>query len=344
MEEAEYDARSDVPEPIALAAAAFAEQAEKLRVSDEETVELMLECSWFARVAGRFDADSFRTHIRPEEKKKRIEVKLWCFAPHKYIDRLFKRVGGAALFSATLAPIDFYAKLLAVPDKDLWLSLESPFPRENLFTARIPVSVKFHDRQRTMEQVVSVIHGMAAAHPGNYLAVFPSHMYLTQAFKYYRMRFPGDYAICQEAHMSEKSRQDFIARFEAGPKYSMVAFIVLGGVFAEGVDLPDDRLSGAAIVSTGIPQPNPESELLRELYDDGFEGGTDAAYTYPGFRRVLQAAGRVIRTETDRGVVLLLDQRYGAEKYQELMPSHWRLQKISSMSKLNFQLNRFWEG
>jgi len=102
--------------------------------------------------------------------------------------------------------------------------------------------------------------------------------------------------------------------------------------------------AGAAIISTGIPQPNPESELLRELYDDGFEGGTDAAYTYPGFRRVLQAAGRVIRTETDRGVVLLLDQRYGAEKYQELMPSHWRLQKISSMSKLNFQLNRFWES
>ena len=124
----------------------------------------------------------------------------------------------------------------------------------------------------------------------------------------------------------------------------MLAFIVLGGVFAEGVDLPDDLLSGAAIISTGIPQPNPESELLREMYDDGFEGGTDAAYTYPGFRRVLQAAGRVIRTESDRGVVLLLDERYAAEKYLELMPSHWRLQKITSMSALNCKLNCFWEG
>ena len=122
----------------------------------------------------------------------------------------------------------------------------------------------------------------------------------------------------------------------------MVAFIVLGGVFSEGVDLPDERLSGAAIVSTGIPQVNPESELLRELYDDGFEGGTDAAYTYPGFRRVLQAAGRVIRTESDRGVVLLLDARYAAEKYLELTPAHWQLRKISSMSALNRQLNAFW--
>jgi Rad3-related DNA helicase len=110
-----------------------------------------------------------------------------------------------------------------------------------------------------------------------------------------------------------------------------------------GVDLPDDLLSGAAIVSTGIPMVNPESEMLRELYDDGMEGGYDAAYTYPGFRRVLQAAGRVIRTETDRGVVLLLDARYGSEKYLNLMPPHWNLRKFTSMSKLNAALKAFWK-
>ena len=143
--------------------------------------------------------------------------------------------------------------------------------------------------------------------------------------------------------MSEDARSEFIAAFENAPKESMLAFIVLGGVFAEGVDLPEERLSGAAIVSTGIPQPNPESELVRELYDDGFEGGTDAAYTYPGYRRVLQAAGRVIRTENDRGTVLLIDQRYAAEKYQELAPSHWRVRKTGSMSALNERLRNFWK-
>ena len=344
LEDAEYDARREAPKELVLAAAAFADQAEKLRVSEEDTVELMLECNWFVRVAKQFDEQAYRALVRPEGTGKHIEVKLWCYAPEKYLDRTFSRVGGAALFSATLAPIDFYARLLAVPEKKRWLKLESPFPKENLFVARIPVSVRYRTRNETMEHVVRVIHAMSEAHTGNYIACFPSHAYLMQACKYYCTRFPGEQVICQESHMTEEKRQKFIAKFRSNPERSMVAFIVLGGVFAEGVDLPDDLLSGAAIVSTGMPQVNPESELLRELYDDGFEGGTDAAYTYPGFRRVLQAAGRVIRTETDRGVVLLLDERYSAEKYLELMPDHWQVHKITSMSALNRRLNAFWEG
>lgn len=342
--DAEYDARSTVPEAIVQAAAAFADQAEKLRVSDDDTVELMLECNWFVRVAKQFNEEIYRTLIRPEGANGRIEVKLWCYAPEKFLDRSFGRVGGAALFSATLAPLDFYAKMLAVPEKKRWLRLESPFPKENLLVARLPISVRYRDRAETMEKVVQVVHAMAAAHPGNYLACFPSHAYLMQAYKYYCTRFPGEHVIAQESHMSEEKRRRFIAQFKAGAQESMVAFIVLGGVFSEGVDLPDDLLSGAAIISTGIPQVNPEAELLRELYDDGFEGGTDAAYTYPGFRRVLQAAGRVIRTETDRGTVLLLDERYAAEKYQELMPPHWRVRKITSLDALNRQLQAFWMG
>lgn len=341
VEGAEYDALREVPEDVVRAASEFAEQAEKLRVTEEKTVEMMLDCAWFARTAQRFDEDCYRTLIRPEQNG-HIEVRIWCFAPEKKIDAVLKRVGGAAMFSATLAPMDFYAKLLAVPDPAGWLSLESPFPRENLFVARLPVSVKFRDRAETMEQVCRAIHAMTEAHPGNYLACFPSHAYLTQAYGYYRARFPDERVICQQTCMSEAARAEFITAFERAPARSMVAFIVLGGVFAEGVDLPDDRLSGAAIVSTGIPQPNPECELLREFYDDGFEGGSDAAYTYPGFRRVLQAAGRVIRTENDRGTVLLIDQRYAAEKYEEIMPAHWRVHKITRMSALNERLRMFW--
>ena len=119
---------------------------------------------------------------------------------------------------------------------------------------------------------------------------------------------------------------------------------VLGGVFAEGVDLPEDRLSGAAIVSTGIPQIGFERGLLQELYDDGFGTGYDVAYTYPGIRRVLQAAGRVIRTENDRGVVLLLDTRYDGEKVRELLPNHWRLERIQKMELLRKRLKDFWKA
>lgn len=339
--DAEYEARRDVPEEMIRAAEGFAELAEKLRIGDEELVLLAQEAAWFARVGKRFDEDSYRLLIRPDGAY--IEAKLWCFAPEKHLEKLFSRVGGAALFSATLTPIDFYASLLAVPDRQAWLKLESPFPQENLFAARIPISVKFRDREDSMEQVVRVIRAMAQAHTGNYMACFPSHQYLMQAYRYYRIRFPEDSVFCQEAKMSEKRRMEFISAFRPSPEKSTIGFVVLGGVFSEGVDLPDDLLSGAAIVSTGIPMVNPEAEMLREVYDDGMDGGYDAAYTYPGFRRVLQAAGRVIRTETDRGVVLLLDARYGSEKYLSLMPPHWKLRKFASMSKLNAALRTFWK-
>lgn len=340
--DAEYDAMSAPPEGLAQAASAFSDRVEALRLSDENTLELARACAWFARVARRFDDAAYRALIRPEGENDHIEVKLWCFAPEKYLDRLFARVGGVALFSATLKPIEFYAAQLAVTDKNRLLTLESPFPRENLFVARLPVSVKFRDRASTMEPVARVLHAMIEAHPGNYLACFPSHAYLKQAAAYYRTRYPDDEILCQQSGMGEDRRAAFLAAFRPGRQRSMLVFIVLGGVFSEGVDLPDDLLSGAAIISTGIPMVNPESELLRELYDDGFEGGTDAAYTYPGYRRVLQAAGRVIRSETDRGVVLLLDERYAAEKYRELAPSHWQVRRITSMSALNRQLRAFW--
>ena len=142
--------------------------------------------------------------------------------------------------------------------------------------------------------------------------------------------------------MPERARLAFIERFESAPTRSLVAFIVLGGVFAEGVDLPDDRLSGAAIVSTGIPQLSTERELLQEQLDDGDGGGHDAAYVYPGLRRVLQAAGRVIRTETDRGVVLLMDMRYRQEKYRLLMPPHWEVRDVKKLSTLKSELEAFW--
>ena len=144
-------------------------------------------------------------------------MRLWCFAPEKYLDRSYSRVGGVALFSATLAPMDFYGKILAAPDRDGWLQLESPFPRENLFVARLPVSVRYRDRNETMEQVTRIIHAMSQAHRGNYLACFPSHAYLMQAYKYYCTRYPGERAVCQESHMSEGKRRRFIELFEQNP-------------------------------------------------------------------------------------------------------------------------------
>ena len=341
-EDQEPEALSDLPETVLEAAKRFAEVAGELQSPEPDVREFIFDVQWFVNVSKRFDPDCYRAMVLPQDKW--LWVRLWCFDPSKHLRRALSRVGGAALFSATLAPMYFYAQQLGADGEgDAALQLESPFPRENLRVFRLPVSVSMRDRERTQHAVAQVIHAMAEAKTGNYIACFPSYAYMTQIFRHYRMLWPYDAAICQEAHMTEGQRMAFIDRFQPAPKKSLVAFIVLGGVFAEGVDLPDDRLSGAAIVSTGMPQLSFERETLRELLDDADDGGTDAAYTYPGLRRVLQAAGRVIRTETDRGVVILMDLRYRQEKLRELMPPHWDVVDVGKLSDLNRRLAAFWK-
>ena len=342
--DAEPEALSEIPEAFLLAAQTFADAAEQLQSPEPEVGKLMLDAAWFARVARQFDETRYRVMILPEGK--RICVRLWCYDPSEHLRKVFQRVGGAALFSATLAPMDHYARQLGLDagGADVLLRLESPFPPENLLALKLPVSVKFNDRERTLGAVVQILHAMVQAHPGNYLACFPSFAYLNQAFERYRFTFPDDFAMRQQSAMDEAARTQFIECFEEHPTRSMLAFIVLGGVFAEGVDLPDDRLSGAAIVSTGIPQIGFERSMLQELYDDGFGTGYDVAYTYPGMRRVLQAAGRVIRTETDRGVVLLMDTRYDGEKVRELLPPYWRVERMKKLEQLKNRMKDFWDG
>lgn len=343
QEEAEPEALSELPEAYPQAAQRFADAAGQIQSPEPEVTDLMLDAAWFARLARQFDETRYRALILPEGK--RVGVRLWCYDPSEALRTALGRVGGTALFSATLAPMDFYARQMGldVRGTDSMLRLESPFPPENLLAVRLPVSVRFGDRERTLDAVVQVVHAMAQAHPGNYLACFPSFAYLNQAYERYRFFFPDDAVMRQTPAMDEAARRRFIECFDPAPARSMVAFIVLGGVFAEGVDLPEDRLSGAAVVSTGIPQIGFERGLMQELFDDGFGTGYDVAYTYPGIRRVLQAAGRVIRTERDRGVVLLLDTRYDMENVRQLLPSHWRLERIRRMDALKARLKDFWQ-
>ena len=339
--DAEQESLRELPAEIVEAVRRFAGIAEELEPVEPEVVEFVYDAQWFVRVAKQFDEASYRALVQPGEKY--LAVRLWCFDPSRHLKRALSRVGGAALFSATLTPMDYYAEALGADgEADERLRLESPFPRENLLALRMPVAVGLKDRERTLNAVARVINAMASAKCGNYLACFPSYAYMTQAFRHYRLLFPYDDVICQESQMSERARQDFIERFQSAPRRSLVAFVVLGGVFAEGVDLPDDKLLGAAIVTTGIPQISFERELLREQLNDADDGGYDAAYTYPGLQRVIQAAGRVIRTDEDRGVVLLMDMRYGQEKYRALMPPHWDVADVKKMSELNESLRRFW--
>ena len=338
----EPEAYAQAPNALVDAAQRFVDEITDIGPSEPELVDLMYEAIWFVRTARRFDETAFRALKLPQGK--RFAVRLWCYNPAEHIHRTLNRVGGAALFSATLAPMNHYAAQMGLElnGADEALRLESPFPPRNQLTLRLPVSVKLSDRARTMEAVAQVLHGMTEAHTGNYLACFPSFAYMEAAFARYRMNWPDDRAIAQRGFMNEKARAEFIAAFEERPKRSLLAFVVLGGVFAEGVDLPGERLSGAAVVSTGMPQLDYERGLMAELYDDGFGAGGDVAYTYPGLRRVLQAAGRVIRTETDRGVVLLIDTRYDSEAIRELLPANWHPARVRKLDDLKRRLAAFW--
>ncbi len=308
-----------------------------------QLVRLMLDAMWYCRRHGEFDEAESRALKSPDGKY--LEAKLMCVNPAGHIDKCLARVGGAVLFSATLTPADFYARELAVDEKngDALLSLPSPFPPENQLTLLMELPTRFRAREQTLSEVARAIREMAAAKVGNYIACFPSHAYLGMAFERFREMYPDVRAVRQGGKMSEPERAAFLEAFSPAPEASMVAFIALGGVFAEGVDLPGDRLVGAAIVSVAIPQICQEREVIREIMDDGEDGGYDFAYTYPGFRRVLQAAGRVIRTDTDRGVVLLIDERFAQEKYVALMPSHWRVNRVEGAEGVKRAVGRFWK-
>lgn len=180
---------------------------------------------------------------------------------------------------------------------------------------------------------------------GNYLAFFPSYAYLKQVQQVFTDRYPQIPILAQESGLDETARADFLARFYAENEQTLLGFCVMGGVFGEGIDLAGDRLIGCAVVGVGLPQVNPRQDILRQYYDEPENGGCgfDYAYRYPGMNKVLQAAGRVIRTPQDKGVVLLIDDRFTQEEYRRLMPPHWaHLQTCYDIPALQSALHAFW--
>ncbi len=183
------------------------------------------------------------------------------------------------------------------------------------------------------------------AKAGNYLVFLPSYQYLRDVSDEFAMIYPEIPLAVQESGMDEAAREAFLAQFSAQQTKTLVGFCVLGGIFAEGIDLVGDRLIGSIIVGVGLPQIGPEQDALRDYYEATLGEGFAYAYQYPGMNKVLQAAGRVIRTETDRGLVLLIDSRYRTARYRRLFPPHWaQLQSVESPEQLARMLAGFWNA
>lgn len=343
----ENELRSDLPMKLVEACKAFSDVA-KTRLGDHapyhgKLMELFFSVSAFLRVSGEFDEASHRTLVMPEGKFSRVRI--WCWNPTEKLRATMKRMRGVALFSATLTPLAHYARLMGVNEDegDQILSLPSPFPIENLFAGAIAIPTRYSAREESASRVAEAIYALAKGKTGNYLACFPSHAYLNQIAGIFAARYPDVRVLLQGRDMTEKAREEYLARFEARPQTSMVAFIAMGGVFSEGIDLPGDKLIGAAIVGVGLPQLCYEREALRALYEElGGEGeGYHTAYVFPGIGKCLQAAGRVIRTAEDRGAVLFIDERYFQKEYRTLLPAHYRLRTVTT-DNLPRALAAFW--
>ena len=274
-----------------------------------------------------------------------LDLHILCLDPAPFVDASLSGGRAAALFSATLTPPGYYRNVLGCPDARA-VALESPFPPQHLGLYCLPsISTRYRDREASIRPLSDALAAMAKGKVGNYLAFFPSYAYLRQVYEDFTARYPDIPTLAQESGLDDAGRAAFLARFAPHPEKTLLGFGVLGGIFGEGVDLAGDRLIGCAIVGVGLPQVNPRQEMLRRYYDAAPGGtGFDYAYRCPGMNKVLQAAGRVLRTSEDKGVVLLLDDRFARSEYTRLFPRHWgHLQYLQSTQALSEALDAFWK-
>ncbi len=290
-------------------------------------------------------------------------VRLSCADPSRNLAECMARGRASILFSATLLPIQYYKKLLGGTDEDYEIYAKSVFDPSQLgLFIGVDVTSKYSERSpQQYANIASYINSVVRSRGGNYLIFFPSHQFLEDVLEAYEDSFydPDDTEILvQRDYMSEEAREAFLDRFSAGNNLDLSQFIhmdmeivedknvlgfcVMGGIFSEGIDLKYDSLIGVIVVGTGIPLVCNEREILREYFEKAGYDGFDYAYRFPGMNKVLQAAGRVIRTEDDRGVVALLDNRFTSQSYKALFPREWKGYKTVTTKSVKNEISQFW--
>lgn len=257
-----------------------------------------------------------------EKKGKEGIFTLFATDVRDHLAGITQKLHGSIYFSATLSPLVPMGKLMGANEEDGYFSLPSPFPKEHLLVLRKKIDTRYSARTSTAKNVAQTIIDTFLSHPGKYIAYFPSFAYLNMVYEHLMLLEPSLPYLCQNQDMTESEREEFINSFlsNANP---LLGLCVMGGIFAEGIDLPGSALIGTMIVGVGLPMVNIKQEALRQSLGSHFGNGFAYAYQYPGMQKVLQAAGRVIRSEKDYGVVVLIDQRYFQQDYINLCPEHW---------------------
>jgi len=280
-----------------------------------------------------------------EQQGSKVQIKLLCLDPSQMIAKATAKGRSTIFFSATLMPESYFFNLFGgVEGIDQAFQIESPFPPENLSINLIDtISTKFRDRHLSYDRIATCLSLFVNQKKGNYLIYFPSFSYLHEVYQRFENIPAGLDLFKQDRFMTEPARDSFLEKFSTNREKSLVSFVVSGGIFGESINLPGERLIGVAIIGVGLPQVNPERDLVRQYFESQSAGGFHYAYTYPGMNRVLQAAGRLIRTTTDRGALLLIDDRFGTNLYRRLYPAGWpAIQTIRDGNQLAGSLQAFW--
>ena len=279
----------------------------------------------------------------------RFVLKLFCVNPAANLQKCLDKGNSAVFFSATLLPIQYYKRLLSTEKDNYAVYIDSSFDtKKRLLMNGVDVSTRYTMRSREMYQrYATYIFRVVKAKMGNYLIFFPSYRFMEDVYQEFTQLLASDEEemelVIQQKHMDEEERENFLRAFEMGREKSLIGFGVLGGIFSEGIDLTNEKLIGTLIIGTGLPQVCNEREILKSYFDQKGLYGFDYAYRYPGMNKVLQAAGRVIRTEDDRGVILLLDERFQREKGKEIFPKEWADCERCRLDIVEEKIRLFWK-
>lgn len=332
---------NESPEELINALRKFAAKAEKYfndkkneKIPDELT-DIYFKAAFFIKISEIAD-ENFCYYA--EKANNITRVKLFLTDPSFILKEIEKSAQASIFFSATLTPLKYFRYILGGDEDEYILKISSPFDIENLkLMITADISMKYTMRDSNIERACQYINTLITEEKGNYMIFFPSYHFMNKLYSIYESLFDCSNIRVQKQGVNEEEQVDILNMFEN--ERNVVLFTVVGGIFSEGVDLPLEKLIGAVIIGTGIPQLSFERNIIKAFFDNKMKSGYDFAYKYPGFNKVLQSAGRVIRTDEDKGTVLLIDSRLCQQTYIKLFPDHWKhFKKVSSAEEMKLNL------
>lgn len=306
-------------------------------VVEERALQVYFDVISFLRIYELY-RESYRTYIVNYDDD--LMIKMFCIDPSSLLQEFYKQTQAVIFFSATLLPVQYFYRILGGKEPDLKLYYESPFNIDNrLVLIGDDVHTRYKERMYSFDKICDYIITLALSKTGNYIVFFSSYEYLEQVYERF-MSFNYEVDVYkQDSQMTNSQKEEFLEKFKTNNTHSQVFFSVLGGMFSEGIDFKGEQLIGTIIVGVGLPQLNLERDLIKDYFDDQ---GYDYAYKYPGMNKVLQAAGRVIRTASDYGVVVLLDDRYCSLQYRKIFPNEWKNARVTKINQFKQYLSDFW--